>query len=196
MSRRATRSNRANHARCESRREFLAARRATTVRVHPCAVATEGDAAGDVNRTGIRADKLGMPFRILSCLIAVFVLAAAHPALSEPRTQAMKGWELYSWQASDGWRFALTIGTNRLKFCTEVKDPRRPGMTIDELEGVLGRLAEGQYIFWQGPMSADRRKTCGLAFPPPEIVTRIREFCRKNGLIEMDHALPRERNSP
>ena len=44
-------------------------------------------------------------------------------SLTSSNLTSMKGWELYSWQSSDGWYFALVEGTNRLKTFEEISAP-------------------------------------------------------------------------
>ena len=124
--------------------------------------------------------------RILACLALAMLLGGASPA-PDRKQQAFKGYELYSWREAGEWRFALLIGTNRLKFCSEVRG-NRPGMTLEELEGVLNRLAPIQHVSWRTSGFADGRDTCLVAYPPFEIVQRIRELCRKLELFLDDRA--------
>lgn len=62
---------------------------------------------------------------------------------------SMKGWELYSWPASDahGVKYALLVGTNRNK--TDVEIHAHP-LALGEVEQKLGELAAGQEVFWTG----------------------------------------------
>lgn len=73
------------------------------------------------------------------------------PARADERSaqRTFKGVELYSWKNSNGdWLFALLPGTNRLKTETEVKKKDNWIAGADELDKRLGRLAEGEQVFW------------------------------------------------
>src|SRR5258708_35957711 len=88
---------------------------------------------------------------------SVFALAIAlilaSPASAQIRQLATKGMELYSYRDDGEWRFALLGGTNRFKFCSEIKDPRG-ALTLEQLESELRQLAPREYLSWHGPDDA------------------------------------------
>jgi hypothetical protein len=125
-----------------------------------------------------------------SAVAAAIALIIAGPALAEMGEQASKGWELYSYRDNGDWRFSLMIGTNRFKFCSEVRNPRG-ALTLEQLERALRRLAAREYLSWRGPDDAAfSRNKCDVAYPEPEIVTRIRQLGRRLELNYADNALP------
>jgi hypothetical protein len=125
-----------------------------------------------------------------SAVAAAIALIIAGPALAEMGEQASKGWELYSYRDNGDWRFSLMIGTNRFKFCSEVRNPRG-ALTLEQLERALRRLAAREYLSWRGPDDAAfSRNKCGVAYPEPEIVARVRQLSRRLELNYADNALP------
>jgi len=121
---------------------------------------------------------------------AAIALILAGPALAEMGEQATKSWELYSYRDNGEWRFSLMIGTNRFKFCSEVRKPRG-ALTLWQLENKLSRLAPREYLSWRGPDDAAfKQDNCGVAYPEPEIVARIRQVGRRLELNYADNALP------
>lgn len=119
-------------------------------------------------------------------LAATIALIAMSPALGQ-KFRSMKGWELYSWSEAGEWRFSLLVGTNRFKFCEEIRSAKG-ALTLEQAEGALSELAAIEYLSWHGPESFGRGDNCGLAYPPPEIVTRIRELARRLELNQYDRA--------
>src|SRR5215472_6440793 len=104
---------------------------------------------------------------LLACLITLTLLASPAEA-GEIRPiegqRSFKGWELNSWQDGAEWRFSLLGGTNRLKFCWEVKNPKA-ALDLEQVTEALGKLAEMEYGAWAGPGTL-RRGSCPLAQPP------------------------------
>jgi hypothetical protein len=126
-----------------------------------------------------------------SAAAAAIALILAGPALAEMGEQATKGWELYSYRDNGEWRFSLLFGTDRFKFCSEIRNPRS-AKTLEQLEHALRRIAAREYLSWWGPDDAAfKRDNCGVAYPEPEIVARIRQLSRRLELNYADDALPR-----
>jgi hypothetical protein len=122
-------------------------------------------------------------------LAAAIALILASPASAQMGQQASKGWELYSYRDNGDWWFSLLVGTNRFKFCSEIRNPRG-ALTLERLETALGRLAAREYLSWRGPDDAAfSRDNCGVAYPEPEIVARIRQLGRQLELNYSDNAL-------
>ncbi len=77
---------------------------------------------------------------------------------ASPLPHSMKGYELYSWHAGDGWRFTLITGTNRTKAYDEITaegdNVTAEGwvkITVtggDALKAVLARLPRGEFVAW------------------------------------------------
>jgi hypothetical protein len=88
-----------------------------------------------------------------SVFAAAIALILASPASAEIRQLATKGMELYSYRNDGEWRFSLMGGTNRFKFCSEIRNPRG-ALTLEQLELALRRLAPREYLSWRGPDDA------------------------------------------
>ena len=97
---------------------------------------------------------------------------------AEPDKTSMKGWELYSWQEGEDWRFSLLEGTNRTKTVDEVQAPEGRLDGIDALTSVLEGLAVGEWVTWWCPSWAEG----AVAFPPSELVEQVRQICEQQGL--------------
>jgi hypothetical protein len=122
-------------------------------------------------------------------LAVMFAMSLAGAVACQTRPKAFKGWELYSWMDGTEWRFSLLVGTNRLKFCEEIKNPKG-AMTLDKAERALRELALVEHVSWRDSNFGPKDSDCGLAYPPPEIVARLRELCRRLELNLSDSALP------
>ena len=87
---------------------------------------------------------------ILLCLMTTLCGCQApdakHP--EDDRSQSMKGYELYSWEARGEWYFALLVGTNRTKTIDEVTGPEVRVQGLDALMNALDHLSKGQQVFW------------------------------------------------
>jgi hypothetical protein len=90
--------------------------------------------------------------------------------------RSMKGFELYSWQAEEGWAFALVAGTNRLKTVEEISSPEVRLEGLDALKRELDRLAPGEWVFW----SEDRVENTAL--PAVDVIREVRAYCEQRGL--------------
>ena len=131
-----------------------------------------------------------------SVFAAAITLILASPASAQIRQPATKGMELYSYQDNGEWRFALMGGTNRFKFCSEIRNPRG-ALTLRQLESELRQLAPREYLSWRGPDDATfKGAKCDVGYPEPEIVARIRRLSRQLELNYSDDALPRLDDTP
>ena len=125
---------------------------------------------------------------------AAIALILANPAWAEMGEQSFKGWEIYSYRDNGDWRFSLLVGTNRFKFCSEIRNPRG-ALTLEQLESALRRIAPREYLSWWGPDDAAfKRDNCGVAYPEPGIIARIRQLSRRLELNYSDDALPHADN--
>jgi hypothetical protein len=99
---------------------------------------------------------------------------AINPLLPVPGAEAMKGYELYSWQEEGQWYFSLLIGTNREKTLEEIQAPDARLKGIAELQPLLESLPAGEYVTWwlREP----------LTFPPEEMLKQVQEICKKQDL--------------
>lgn len=108
-------------------------------------------------------------------------------ALSEPDgpSHAMKGYELYAWPASQGWDFALMIGTNRLKTLEEITAPEQTLHGVEAVKAALGNLPAGEQVFWMGDKQLGQAHagTGPVAIPPAAIRDEIAAFCRHRGIV-------------
>jgi len=78
----------------------------------------------------------------------------------------MKGFEIYSWQENDAWRFSLLIGTNRIKGKDEVTAEVTRLSGLRTLKEALGRLEKGQSVFWP------HQRAPGLELPPRAVLSQ------------------------
>jgi hypothetical protein len=116
--------------------------------------------------------------RFLFAILLGSVLSGCGSAIEQtaaPLPESMKGYELYSWQDGNQWRFSLLVGTNREKSLDEIKstDTALPGM--EALRATLNRVPPGQYITWSS------RET--LSFPPDDMLKQVEATCKNRGLI-------------
>jgi hypothetical protein len=86
----------------------------------------------------------------------------------------MKGYELYSWQEGNQWRFSLLVGTNRLKTVDEIKAADTFLPDVDTLIARLKKVPAGQYVTWTSGET--------LAFPPDTILRQVEKVCTDQGL--------------
>lgn len=125
----------------------------------------------------------------IALLALVVVLANCQPVTKvETPTmaslpKAMKGYELYSWNVDDEWRFALLLGTNRLKSIDEIMAPNNTIGSMAELRARLTQLAPGEEIVWL-TWSDDR-----LMLPPPSVVKAVKQMCQEIN-VELTLASP------
>src|SRR5689334_46399 len=92
-----------------------------------------------------------------SIAAAAVVLLVALAAMAQA-SQAMKGYELYSWKVKGRWHYAVLAGTNRAKSYEEITSPEteRPG--IAALQAELKKLPRGAELFWMSAAHANVAK--------------------------------------
>jgi hypothetical protein len=109
-------------------------------------------------------------------VVAKFTYATSElypPPTELPR--AIKGYELYSWQADAQWRFSLLPGTNQHKKVAQILDP---GVTLQlgDLKNALSRIPPGEEVFWLNPDGEP------FGYPKAEIVCELERICRQRGV--------------
>lgn len=90
---------------------------------------------------------------------------------------AMKGYELYSWQADGAWSFSLLVGTNRLKTYEEVTSAEVAVQGVEAIKAALGELPNGEQVFWSAKRVPD------TALPPDEVINEIAAHCEQVGVV-------------
>ena len=100
---------------------------------------------------------------------------ATPQANATPLPESMKGYELYSWQDGNTWKFSLITGTNREKSLDEIKSADVVLSGVDALEAALQQMPAGQYITWSSKEM--------LSFPPQDIIEQVENICEEQGLI-------------
>src|SRR5262245_49071747 len=98
----------------------------------------------------------------------------SHP-VATPFGESMKGYELYSWQEGNQWKFSLLVGTNREKTLDEIKSADVVLSSMDALQSKLEEIPAGQYITWSSKET--------LALPPEDIIKQVEQTCKDEGLI-------------
>jgi uncharacterized repeat protein (TIGR01451 family) len=99
---------------------------------------------------------------------------AAHPEIGS--VQPLKGYELYSWQIDRDWRFALVLGTNRVKTYDEVTSPELVVQGVQVLKRELDQLPSGAQVFWSA------QRVPNMVLPPDDIVEEISAHCQRLGV--------------
>ena len=115
-----------------------------------------------------------LSFIILLALIMSGCGTAVEPTPAQ-LPESMKGYELYSWQDGNQWKFSLLVGTNREKTLDEIKSTDTVLFGIDALTSMLKRVPPGQYVTW---VSGET-----LSFPPGNIIKQVEDICKNQGLI-------------
>jgi hypothetical protein len=116
-------------------------------------------------------------FAIVFCAIALASTVGAADDLTDQRS--FKGWELYAWRDRGDWTFSLLFGTNRIKFCDEVKNPKG-ALDLAQAEAALDRLAQFEWVSLR-PL-AELEGRCGLAPPPADAMARLQRACARRAL--------------
>jgi hypothetical protein len=128
-----------------------------------------------------------------------FAPEATVSATAEPLPPSAKGYELYSWEADQGWQFALMTGTDRLKRYEEIiSGDRIPAdnivtgsewvalsvQGIEELEVLLRRLPRGETVTWIGGgwLAQAGAPSGDLQLPGSEMMKEVERTCRGLGL--------------
>ena len=101
--------------------------------------------------------------------------AASSAPPATPFAESMKGYELYSWQEGNSWKFSLLTGTNREKSLDEIKSADVVLSGVEALEAALQQMPAGQYLTWSSKET--------LSFPPQDIIERVEKACEEQGLI-------------
>jgi hypothetical protein len=109
---------------------------------------------------------------LLGSLLSGCGTASQPPATPFP--ESMKGYELYSWQDGNQWKFSLLVGTNRAKTLDEIKSAEVVLPGVEALTSALEKMPAGQTITWSS------RET--LSFPPDGIIKQVEKACEEKGL--------------
>lgn len=98
----------------------------------------------------------------------------------------MKGWELYTWQSGDVWRFSLMTATNRVKTSHEITTNPYIVNGREQVKLILRQLPSGEEITWYGPEWVTANVTGVTAFykiPPLLTQYDVFSFARKNAVV-------------
>jgi hypothetical protein len=96
------------------------------------------------------------------------------------------GWELYSWNLEDQWKYSILIGTNRLKTYEEVITSDILATGEEKLKEILKLFPKGENITWIGQGWLERCWQSGyknLELPPEIILEDIKQYCNEMKLI-------------
>ncbi|MBN1658023.1 MAG: hypothetical protein JXA93_06450 [Anaerolineae bacterium] len=114
------------------------------------------------------------------------------PDLPDALPHSMKGYELYSWQAGEGWRFTLITGTNRSKRYDEivgtsnvVTGTERIRASVEGRENltvVLERLPAGEAVTWRSGRWLEGTQGAAILLPDRVLVEEIEATCRRLGI--------------
>ena len=133
--------------------------------------------AVDIVKTIVRPASLALVLAALTACQAGRGAAVATPMTAgATATLAMKGYELYSWQAGGEWCFSLVLGTNRLKTYQEVKADTVAVKGLDSIQARLEQLPRGEQVFWV------KQGVPGMSLPPDAIIEQIKQLCGRLGI--------------
>jgi hypothetical protein len=94
----------------------------------------------------------------------------------------MKGWELYSWQNSDSWNYALLGGTNRLKSYNEVISSPYRVCSINSLQKLISKIPSEEHVTWIGEGWLSQcwdEPYYNLQLPPDITINNIKKKCKE-----------------
>jgi hypothetical protein len=101
-------------------------------------------------------------------------------------SHSMKGWELYSWPISTGWKYSLMVGTNAAKTFDQVVNNKISVAGEDSIKVLLSKLPINEEIVWLGKSWIQRSWESGytgqLNLPNRTIQIDIKEFCDNHSL--------------
>ena len=111
---------------------------------------------------------------LLACLTGMSGCAAPTTAVRPE----FKGVELYSWldPATQGWRFALLPGTNRIKTAGEIRGSSDVAVSVDGLKRRISDLAPSESVFWAAPATGQ------FSLPPPAVVGDVIAYAASVGV--------------
>jgi hypothetical protein len=119
--------------------------------------------------------------------IAAAVVLLVALAVSVQASQAMKGYELYSWKVKGRWHYAVLVGTNRAKSYEEITSPDNERLGIAALKAELKKLPRGEEVFWRSAAHSGVAKPRAkgspiLELPSRKRIKRIKAYCDKLGI--------------
>ena len=114
---------------------------------------------------------------LLAVLVGVLLsgCGTASQRAATPLGESMKGYELYSWQDGNQWKFSLLVGTNREKTLDEIKSADVVLSGVEALKSKLEEIPAGQYVTWSSKEA--------LSLPPEDIIKQVEQTCKDKGLI-------------
>jgi len=131
---------------------------------------------------------------LLAFCVLAFGLMGCGRTPDNPLPQAMKGYELYSWQEKDGWHFTLITGTNRIKTLEEIisgsGNLAENGLVLlhavgmHEVKDLLARIPSGESVFWSDGhfVTGQQNAAVELSLPPEDTISDIRDFMDGRGV--------------
>ena len=117
---------------------------------------------------------------------AAVVLLVGLVALADA-SQALKGYELYSWKVKGRWHYAVLAGTNRAKSYEEITSPDNERVGLAALKAELKKLPRGEEVFWRSAAhpGVARPRAKGspiLELPSRQRIKQVKAYCDKLGL--------------
>ncbi len=112
----------------------------------------------------------------LVCVVLSSVISIA--SSQESKKPAFKGMELYSYlDQQNNLRYALLLGTNRLKDVKEIIDS---GIDFETLLKNIEQCASGEQIFWSNHLMSTENKDIQFVYPEKSIIEKIKSFCQEH----------------
>jgi hypothetical protein len=99
----------------------------------------------------------------------------------DPESVVLVGYELYSWQESNGrWSFCVLPSPSGVNVSAEEVFNKKFRLSgVKDLKRKLSGLPEGATIYWPNRITGTDQKAKGsqkLSYPPPETIQDIRRY--------------------
>ncbi len=133
---------------------------------------------------------------VLLLLFFSFGLNGQEP--SKVHTSTPIGYELYSWQESDGsWLYSLLYTTNSEKTAQQVFRADNVLHGTEQLKRKIATLPPATHIHWvdRVPLGTNHPKAVGsekLAYPPRTMILEIREYAETHKVRILIHGSPHD----
>jgi hypothetical protein len=119
---------------------------------------------------------------ISAAVVLLFGLAVLADA-----SQAMKGYEMYSWKVKGRWHYTVLAGTNRARSYEEITSPDNERIGVAALKTELKKLPRGEDVFWRsaahpGVTKPRAKGSPILELPSRQRIKRIKAYCDKLGI--------------
>lgn len=135
-------------------------------------------------------------FFFIAAILSIIISCSKEPTINiregmdfDPDTlmidPSMKGWELYSWNSGEVWRYSLMPGTNRVKNANDIYIYEFSVDGREQLKLLLRQLPSDEEVVWFGnEWTTNNVADIRSPFIMPPLLTQydINEFCELKGI--------------